>query len=164
MRIIGILLAVLLTCSLGCQKLERQRPGRLGDTIIYYGGDTLQASVDGSRATAEAMRASSVEKTLAAADITVSDVATFLYSRGWTIIPSATPAPHWRASAGASYHVVQLQFAIGDTIAKHYLPQTAGPYCVRVKGVSAGGVSGPWSLVGWSDGGDGSNSLPGVRP
>ncbi len=143
------LMAVL--CIAGCQKIET--PNR-------------SATPKGSNrpAVPDSSAAARVEKALAAADITLPEVATFLYSRGWTVIPNAMPEPHWRASAGASYHVVQLQFAIGDTIAKHYLPQTAGPYCVRVKGVSAAGVSGPWSLVGWSDNGDGANSLPGVRP
>lgn len=115
-------------------------------------------------------RVERVEKALAAADITLPEVATFLYSRGWTVVQTKMPKPHWARPVvdathpAPAYYVCDIRVATGDTSLAMYFPQTAGPYCVQVKAVSAAGVSGPWSLVGWSDGGEGGNSLPGVRP
>ena len=137
------LMAVL--CIAGCQKIETGP--------AHYAENYQQAT------------ASCVEKAMASADITVAEIAAYLYSRGWTVVQAQMPKPHWKPATGqVSYYVCDIRVATGDTSLAMYFPQTAGPYCVQVKAVSAAGVSGPWSLVGWSDNGDGSTALPGVRP
>ena len=136
------LMAVL--CIAGCQKIET--PNRSG---------TPNSSAR-------------VEKAMAAAGITVPEVATFLASRGWTIIPAAMPAPHWHRvnwspSDNPAYYVWEMRGAIGDTVLPHYFPQVAGPYSLTVTAYRGNGTHSDPSLVGWSDNGTGSNALPGVR-
>ena len=112
--------------------------------------------------------AAKVAAAMAAADITLPDVAAYLAARGWTVLPGSIPRAHWRAATpGAyplAYYVCELRAAIGDTALSVYFPQTAGPWAMYVKAVDSRGASGNWSLVGWSDNGTGSNALPGVKP
>lgn len=115
---------------------------------------------------ADQATASKVAAVMQANDITLPQVAAYLYAYGWTVVPAPLPRAHWRAAAPGtypiSYYVVEIRAAVADTAFAHYITQAAGPYRIKVKAVDTHQTSGPWSLVGWSDGGDGSTSLPGV--
>ena len=113
--------------------------------------------------------AARVEKAMAAADITVADVATFLYSRGWNIVPANLDKPHWRPVNWAptdrpAYYVAEIKVAVADTTLSLYLPQSIGPYSLAVTAYRGNGTHSDKSIVGYRDNGDGSNALPGVRP
>ena len=115
---------------------------------------------------ADQATAAKVAQVMAANDITLPQVASYLFTYGWTVVPAPLPKPHWKAAQpGAypiSYYVVEIRAAVADTAFAHYITQAAGPYRIKVKAVDTHQASGPWSLVGWSDGGNGSTALPGV--
>lgn len=109
--------------------------------------------------------AAKVAAVMAANDITVPDVATFLAARGWTIMQAAIPTWRWThptTGTPVAYYVWRMQGAVGDSLLAVHLPAVVGPYRLEVRGVDAQRRVGPWSLVGWSDGGDGTTAIPGV--
>jgi len=123
---------------------------------------TIRQELPDSSATA-----AMVAKVMVANDITLPMVAAYLYNLGYTVHPSQLPKWHWSAptvGAPVAYYAFEMIGATGDTTLIHYLPQAAGPYRLKVRGVAASGAVGPWSLIGWSDNGNGSNALPGAGP
>jgi len=159
-RITTILLTALVAALYlsGCQKIETpaNRPA------------PPDSSANRSEFPNSSATVAKVEKAMAAADITVADVAAFLYSRGWTIIPNAMDRPHWRRVNWApadnpAYYVAEIRVAVSDTALSIYLPQHAGPYSVAVTAYRGNGTHSNRSLVGFSDNGDGSSALRGVN-
>ena len=115
--------------------------------------------------------AARVEKALAAADITLPEVVTYLNGHNLDVVDrSAWWRPHWApATPPLTYYRWELGGAVADTtIEIQVRNRTSGPCFLQVGGVwikpDGTVVRGPKSLVGWSDNGDGANSLPGVRP
>ena len=150
------LMAVL--CIAGCQKIET--PNRSA---------TPNSSCDS--VTVSVYTASRVEKALAAADITLPEVVTYLNGHNLDVVDrSAWWRPHWApATPPLTYYRWELGGAVADTtIEIQVRNRTSGPCFLQVGGVwikpDGTVVRGPKSLVGWSDNGDGANSLPGVRP
>ena len=120
--------------------------------------------------------AARVEKAMAAADITVADVAAFLNAHGMDVVDrSAWMRPHWRPSTvdathpKPTYYLFRPYIAVADTTVEFMVRRNvSGAWPADVQGVyiaPGGGVTkGPVSVMGWSDNGTGANSLPGVRP
>jgi len=110
-------------------------------------------------------RAAAVEKAMAAAGITLPEVAAYLATYGLEVVPGTTWKPwHWKASTGqVTYYVATYRVAVADTSTRAlFRDVVSSPYCLWIEAVGPGGTSAP-SLVGWSDGGNGSNAIPGVR-
>ena len=109
--------------------------------------------------------AAKVAAVMSANDITVAQIAAYLYPLGWTIDQLEVPDPRWtRPVTGGpvSYYVGEMRFAVADTHVAHRFRNIAsGPYALRVRAVGSG-LAGPWSEWSWSDNGDGSNALPGI--
>jgi hypothetical protein len=109
------------------------------------------------------MAAAKVAAVMAENDITLPQVAAYLNAYGFDVINRAEFRRwHWSpppAGAPVAYYVVNFRVAIGDTTLPVYLPQTAGPYWIRVKGYTGAGVTGPWSYSNQSAPGA---LLPGV--
>ena len=107
--------------------------------------------------------AAKVAAVMAANDITLPQVASWLDTYGFDVINRAEfKRWHWSpptTGAPVAYYVVNFRVAIGDTTLPVYIPQTAGPYWIRVKALSGAGVSGPWSFTNQSVAGP---LLPGV--
>ena len=120
--------------------------------------------------------AARVEKAMAAADITVADVAAFLNAHGMDVVDrSAWMRPHWRPSTvdathpKPTYYLFRPYIAVADTTVEFMVRRNvSGAWPADVQGVyvAPGGAvtKGPVSVMGWSDNGDGSTALPGVRP
>lgn len=119
----------------------------------YAGNDTINARTD---------RADKVASVMAAEGITVGDVATFVYTYGWALVPSPLPFAHWApaapGSAEVSHYLFEFTGAVGDTLLRVYAPGTAGAVALRVRAVDVDGLMSPWSEVGLSRG----KALPGV--
>jgi hypothetical protein len=105
-----------------------------------------------------------VAAVMAANDITLPQVVAFLYAYGFDVVNRAefrewtwTPAP--AGTNPIAYYVANFRVATGSNSLRVYLPQTAGPYWIRVKAYDGQGNSGPWSMTSTSAGGD---LLPGV--
>ena len=108
--------------------------------------------------------AAKVAAVMAANDITLPQVAAFLATHGFDVISRAefrewtwTPAP--AGTNPIAYYVANFRVATGSNSLRVYLPQTAGPYWIRVKAYDGQGNSGPWSMTSTSAGGA---LLPGV--
>jgi hypothetical protein len=91
-------------------------------------------------------------------------VAAWLNTYGFDVINRAefrewtwTPAP--AGTNPIAYYVANFRVATGSNSLRVYLPQTAGPYWIRVKAYDGQGNSGPWSMTSTSAAGD---LLPGV--
>jgi len=111
-----------------------------------------------------ATSAAKVAAVMAANDITLPQVAAFLATHGFDVISRAefrewtwTPAP--AGTNPIAYYVANFRVATGSNSLRVYLPQTAGPYWIRVKAYDGQGNSGPWSMTSTSVAGD---LLPGV--
>jgi hypothetical protein len=105
-----------------------------------------------------------VAAVMQANDITLPQVAAFLATHGFDVINRAefrewtwTPAP--AGTNPIAYYVANFRVATGSNSLRVYLPQTAGPYWIRVKAYDGQGLSGPWSMTSTSAAGD---LLPGV--
>ena len=112
---------------------------------------------------ADQATADKVAAVMAANDITLPQVAAYLNTYGFDVI-SRTEFRRWHWSppttgGPAAYYVVNFRVATGTNSLRVYLPQTAGPYWIRVKAYDGTGLSGPWSMTSTSAGGD---LLPGV--
>lgn len=102
--------------------------------------------------------------------VTLSQVVAFLFAYGLQVCPSDwdrwdwTPAPP--GSMPVAYYVVRAQWAVaaGDLPFARLLvaDRASGPYMMKVRAYDQGQRFGPWSLLGYSDNGNGSNTLPGV--
>jgi hypothetical protein len=108
--------------------------------------------------------AAKVALVMAANDITLPQVAAWLNTYGFDVINRAefrewtwTPAP--AGTNPIAYYVANFRVATGSNSLRVYLPQTAGPYWIRVKAYDGQGLSGPWSMTSTSAAGD---LLPGV--
>jgi hypothetical protein len=112
-------------------------------------------------------RADKVASILAANDITVGDVATFVHQYGYTVIPEVVKPWHWSPSAPGSspvaYYVATIKVAVGDTTMAVWFRDRVvpAPYSVSVVAYDGNGIASPRSLLGWSNG-TGAGSLPGV--
>jgi hypothetical protein len=113
---------------------------------------------------ARTMTAAKVAAIMAANDITLPQVAAWLNTYGFDVINRAefrewtwTPAP--AGTYPIAYYVANFRVATGSNSLRVYLPQTAGPYWIRVKAYDGQGNSGPWSMTSTSAAGD---LLPGV--
>lgn len=122
--------------------------------------EPVPAATQADQATADKVAA-----VMAANDITLPQVAAYLYTYGFDVI-SRTEFRRWHWSppttgGPAAYYVVNFRVAVGDTALPIYIPQGsyAGPYWIRVVGYSGAGVAGPWSQTNVSAPGD---LLPGV--
>lgn len=133
--------------------------------------DSLRAASRRSAAYADSVTgiapkdsAAKVAAVMAANDITLPQVAAFLATYGFDVINRAefrewtwTPAP--AGTNPIAYYVANFRVATGSNSLRVYLPQTAGPYWIRVKAYDGQGNSGPWSMTSTSAAGD---LLPGV--
>lgn len=91
-----------------------------------------------------------------AGEITVGDVADFVYAYGWALTPAPLPSGHWAPSkAGTSpvsHYVFDLRGSVSDTALTFYLPSAFGAVALRVMAVDEAGKVGLWSEVGVSKG------------
>ena len=91
-----------------------------------------------------------------AGEITVGDVADFVYAYGWTLVPAPLPDGHWAPSKAGSYpvshYVFELRGSVADTALAFYAPDTFGALTLRVRAVDEAGNVGLWSDVGVSKG------------
>lgn len=130
----------------------------------------LEAASDRAAAHADSvtaeqpMTAAKVAAVMQANDITLPQVASWLDTYGFDVINRAefrewawTPAP--AGTYPIAYYVANFRVATGSNSLRVYLPQTAGPYWIRVKAYDGQGNSGPWSMTSTSAAGD---LLPGV--
>ena len=130
----------------------------------------LEAASDRAAAHADSvtaeqpMTAAKVAAVMQANDITLPQVAAWLNTYGFDVINRAefrewtwTPAP--TGTYPIAYYVANFRVATGSNSLRVYLPQTAGPYWIRVKAYDGQGNSGPWSMTSTSAAGD---LLPGV--
>ena len=108
--------------------------------------------------------AAKVAAVMQANDITLPQVAAWLNTYGFDVINRAefrewtwTPAP--AGTNPIAYYVANFRVATGSNSLRIYLPQTAGPYWIRVKAYDGTGLSGPWSMTSTSGAGA---LLPGV--
>ena len=108
-----------------------------------------------------------VAKAHAAADITLPQIAAYLAERGWTVRQAAPPTWTWTPAQPRTYPVAYYTWrmvgAVGSNSMIHDIPQAVGPYRLEVRAIDTHQHIGEWSIVGWSDGGDGSSALPGVQ-
>ena len=116
-----------------------------------------------------------VEKAMAEATsdtvaITISQVAAFLHLYGLQVCGEQWNDWQWTqaepGSAPVIYYVARAQWAVAAGDAPHarllLTDRATAPYCIKVRAFDSAGRGGPWSLVGWSDGGDGTTSLDGI--
>ena len=159
MRCSALVLAALLAIG-GC-KLEGAA-GVKADRIASLKEASARAAAHADSVTGTAR----VAKALAAADITLPQIAAYLAERGWTVRQAAPPTWTWTPAQPRTYPVAYYTWrmvgAVGSNSMIHDIPQAAGPYRLEVRAIDTHQHIGEWSIVGWSDGGDGSNSLPGV--
>lgn len=100
---------------------------------------------------------------------TVLDAAITLARMGMDVVPAAgIDRPHWApADTLADYWICTLRFATGDTTTRIYIPDAIGIYKLKTRGVRAltDGTygQGPYGIWGWSDNGDGSGAIWGVK-
>ncbi len=111
-----------------------------------------------------------VEKALSAASITLPEVATFLNAYNLDVVNRAAwLRPHWRAPSGPwTYNLFRPYIAVADTTVEFMVRgHISGTWPADVQGVwvrpDGTAVKGPVSPQGWSDNGDGTGSLPGLR-
>lgn len=160
--LVTMLLVVLVSLALAGCKLEGAA-GVKADRIANLKEASARAAAHADSVTGTAK----VAKALAAADITLPQVAAYLAERGWTVRPSAPPRWHWAPAPPGTYPVAYYTWrmvgAVGDTSLIHDIPQAVGPYRLEVRAIDTHQNVGPWSIVGWSDGGNGSGALPGVQ-
>jgi hypothetical protein len=172
-------LAILLLAVAGCRmdttetpadRIERLRAASAraaahADSVTNY-----PATPDSSRSEHANASAAKVAAVMAANDITLPQVATFLATYGFDVVnrastlrPHWSPAPPGRDTQGntvpVAYYVANIRIAVGDTTLAIYAPQAVGPVWMRVKAYDGRGMSGVWSVDEVSGSGD---LLPGV--
>lgn len=108
--------------------------------------------------------AAKVAAVMAANDITLPQVAAYLDAYGFDVINRSefrqwTWAPAPAGTYPIAYYIANFRVATGTNSLRVYLPQTAGPYWIRVKAYDGRGNSGPWSMTSTSGPGE---LLPGV--
>lgn len=115
-----------------------------------------------------------VEKAMAAAGITLPEVVTYLNGHNLDVVDrGAWQRPHWAPSIvdaqhpRPTYYLFRPYVAVADTTVEFMVRgNISGAWPADVQGVyiSPGGaaVKGPVSVLGWTDGGTGAGSLPGV--
>ncbi len=120
--------------------------------------------------------AAKVAAVMAANDITLPQVVAYLNTYNLDVVDrTAWMRPHWRASAvdaqhpRPTYYLFRPYIAVADTTVEFMVRRNiSGAWPADVQGVyiNPSGVvlRGPFSHIGWSDNGNGANSLPGVRP
>lgn len=143
---------------------HRVRHGRYTTRYRYDPPNGLSASKYDTVLAGPSYAAAKVAAVMAAEGITLPQVAAYLNTYGYDVINRAefrewtwTPAP--AGTNPIAYYVVNFRVATGTNSLRVYLPQTAGPYWIRVKAYDGTGLSGPWSYSNQSAAGA---LLPGV--
>lgn len=168
---LGVIVLLFLISVFGC-RLEpadtalRAKLEAASDRAAAYADSVTNrpAIPNTSRPEQANVSAAKVAAVMAANDITLPQVAAWLNAYGFDVINRAefrewtwTPAP--AGTYPVAYYVANFRVATGSNSLRVYLPQTAGPYWIRVKAYDGQGNSGPWSMTSTSAAGD---LLPGV--
>ncbi len=167
MKTVTTVVMICMVALAGCQKIETPKANR------PVRPDSSHTPID-STLTMESYTAARVEKAMAAADITLPQVVTYLNGHGLDVVDrSAWQRPHWAPSIvdaqhpKPTYYLLRPYIATADTTVEFMVRRhISGAWPADVQGVWIGPdgtvVKGLVSPLGWNDNGTGTNALPGL--